>query len=51
MIESEVLPGDVLARKISSQHPEDDSNYEDEEVDDGGDDDEDVDGDGGDDNV
>ena len=48
VIESKVLAGDVLARKISSQHPGDDGNYEDEDVDDGGDDDEDVDGDGGD---
>ena len=46
MIESEVLAGDVLARKISSQHPEDDSNYEDEDVDEVEEDAEDTDGDG-----
>ena len=47
MIESEVLAGDVLVRKITSQRPEDGGNDEDENVDDGGDDDDDVDGDGG----
>ena len=42
--EGEVLAWDILFRKITSQHPEDDGNDEDEDVDD----DEDVDGDGGD---
>ena len=43
--EGEVLAGDVLVRKITSQHPEDDGNDENEDVDDGGEDDEDGDGD------
>ena len=36
MVEDEVLAGDVLVRKITSQHPEDGGNDEDEDVDDGG---------------
>ena len=34
VIESEVLAGDVLVRKITSQRPEDGGNDEDEDVDD-----------------